>query len=229
MKKTINNSFTAILQKILSSVPLNIKTLNFIYMHQNYCISTIRLFSWYFESIVCLVLTIYILVLIQPFTKIVLTRKYRNQPQKQLSQLNDTLNDFNLASGTNVSAMENETWEQQTNGQPKEFQIFVDNATQNQVMEIKMDDKNRRAVDNAVLTVDTRINDAILTAMDKVVNSKRWDWRESNHGCVRTWKRMWSPKLCSKEFLREGWWRSAHVGFWLIRLKDKPRQEWWYS
>ena len=32
LKKTIKNTFTAILQKILSSVLLNVKTLNFIYM-----------------------------------------------------------------------------------------------------------------------------------------------------------------------------------------------------
>ena len=59
------------------------------------------------------------------------TREKKNQQKKQLSQLNATLNDFVIGNGTNVSAMENETLEQQTNGHNNYFERIVDSATQN--------------------------------------------------------------------------------------------------
>ena len=68
-----------------------------------------------------------------------------------------------------MSAMQNETLEQQTNGQHDDFEAFVGNASQNQVMEKIIDDKIKRAVENAVLTVENCMHDAILTAMCKVV------------------------------------------------------------
>ena len=97
------------------------------------------------------------------------TRKKRNQQKKQLSQLNETLNDFITGNGTNVSAMENETLEQLTIGQHNDFERFVDSASQNQVIEIIIDDKVRKAVDNAVLTVGNRMHDGLSTGMDTVV------------------------------------------------------------
>ena len=65
--------------------------------------------------------------------------------------------------------MENEALEQQTNGQHNDLEGFVDNAGQNQVKENNIDDKIRRAVNDAVSTVEKCMHDAILTAMDRVV------------------------------------------------------------
>ena len=68
-----------------------------------------------------------------------------------------------------MRSTENETFEQQTNGKHNGLERFVDSASQSQVIENDIDDKFRRAVDNAVLTVENRMHDAILTPMDKVV------------------------------------------------------------
>ena len=105
----------------------------------------------------------------QQFVKMVSTREKKIQQKKQLSQLNGILNDFIIGNGTNLSAMQNETLEQQTNGPNNDLEKFVGSSSQNQVKENNIDDKIRRAVDNAVLTVGNCMHDAILTAMDKVV------------------------------------------------------------
>ena len=83
--------------------------------------------------------------------------------------MNDTLKDFSTGNGTNVSSNKNETSEQQTNSQHNDFQRFVDTANQNQIIDNDIDDKIRKAVENAAWTVENRMNDAILTAMDKVL------------------------------------------------------------
>ena len=83
--------------------------------------------------------------------------------------MNGTLNDFVIGNGTNVGAMENGTLEQQTNGNYNNFEKAVDRASQNQVIENNIDDKIGKAVDNAVMTVENCMHDAIFTAMDKVV------------------------------------------------------------
>ena len=49
------------------------------------------------------------LVLLYLFTKMVSPRKKKNQQKRQLSQLNETLNDFVIVNDANVSAMGNET------------------------------------------------------------------------------------------------------------------------
>ena len=54
------------------------------------------------------------------------TRKKKTQQIKQPNQLSETLNDFLLGDGVNVSAMENETLERQTNGQHNVLERFVD-------------------------------------------------------------------------------------------------------
>ena len=77
------------------------------------------------------------------------TRKKRNQQKKQLGQLNETSNDCIIG---NKSAMDNEILEQQTNGQHDDFVRSVDSASQNQVIENKIDDKIMTPVDNAVFT-----------------------------------------------------------------------------
>ena len=68
--------------------------------------------------------------------------------------------------------MGNETSEPQTNGRYNNFERIVhgENSTsQNQVIGNNIDDKIRKAVDNAVSTVEKCMHDAILTAMDAVV------------------------------------------------------------
>ena len=85
---------------------------------------------------------------------------------KQLSPLNGTFNDFVI--GRNVSAMENETLELQTTGHENDFQRTVDSASQNQIIGIDIDDKDRKTVDNALMTVENCMHDANLTAMDKM-------------------------------------------------------------
>ena len=57
--------------------------------------------------------------------------------EKQLSLLNETLNDFFSGNGTSVSAMENETLEQQTNDQHNVFERFVGSASQIQAIDKK--------------------------------------------------------------------------------------------
>ena len=64
--------------------------------------------------------------------------------------------------------METETLEQQTDGQHYGFERLVDSASQNHAVE-NNEDKIERAVDNLVLPVQNRMQDAILTAMDKAV------------------------------------------------------------
>ena len=58
----------------------------------------------------------------------------KSAEKEQLSQLNEALNDVNNGNGSNVSIMENETLEQQTNGQHNDFERFVDSASQNQLI-----------------------------------------------------------------------------------------------
>ena len=65
--------------------------------------------------------------------------------------------------------MEYETSEQQSNCQHIDFEKFVKSASQNQVIEIIIEDKIREAVNEAVLAIENRMHDAILTAMHKVV------------------------------------------------------------
>ena len=50
------------------------------------------------------------------YTKMVSTRKKRNQQKNQLIKLNETLNHFVRGSSTNVGAIGSETLEPQTNG-----------------------------------------------------------------------------------------------------------------
>ena len=59
------------------------------------------------------------------------TRKKRNQQKWWFSQVDETLNDFVVVNGTNVSAMENDALEQQTNGQHNGFEGLVGSASQN--------------------------------------------------------------------------------------------------
>ena len=85
--------------------------------------------------------------------------------------MNGTLNDFVIGNGTNVSAIGIETLAPQTNGHFKNFERFVDgkkSESQNQFIGNNID-KTRKVVYNAILTVENRMLDAILTAMHNAV------------------------------------------------------------
>ena len=68
-----------------------------------------------------------------------------------------------------MNVSENENLEQQTNGQPYDFERVDKSARQNQVLEKNFDNKIIRAFSSAVMTVEKRMHDAILTAIDNVV------------------------------------------------------------
>ena len=79
--------------------------------------------------------------LIQQFAKKVSTRKKKNQQKKkQLRQLHETVNDVFIGNGANVDVKENEVLEQQTNGQYNNFGKFVVCASQNKIIEKKIDE-----------------------------------------------------------------------------------------
>ena len=94
--------------------------------------------------------------------------------------MNGAWNDFVIGNGSSVSAMENETLEQQTNGLCNNFGRIVDSASQDLVIGKSNDDNFREAADNAVMTVENYMHDAILTARGKVViHELRWPWDQS--------------------------------------------------
>ena len=97
------------------------------------------------------------------------TPKKKNQHKRQLSKLNETLNDFIIGNNTNFGVSENENLEQQANGRHKDFERNVDNASQNQVIGKNSGDKIRDAANSAVIVVENRLHDAILTVMNDVV------------------------------------------------------------
>ena len=86
--------------------------------------------------------------------------------------MNETSNDFVIGINTNVSAIEKETSEPHVNARYNNAEKNINGerrACQNQVIENNIDDKIRKAVDNAVMTVGNRMHDAILSAMDIIV------------------------------------------------------------
>ena len=89
--------------------------------------------------------------------------------KRQLSQLNETLNDFIYGNGTIVNAIKNETLEQQIKSPRDDFENFDKSLCQNPVLESNTDDRIRKAVDNAVIAVENRTQDAKLTTMNDVV------------------------------------------------------------
>ena len=84
------------------------------------------------------------------------TRKKRNQQKKQLNQLNETLNDLVIGNITNVNVIENESFESQIDGFFNNAERIVDGEIsdcQSQVIGNNFDNKIRKTVDNAVMTV----------------------------------------------------------------------------
>ena len=68
-----------------------------------------------------------------------------------------------------MKVLESENWEQQSNSQSIRFEKFDNSVRQNQVIEKKVDDQITGALSGAVMTVENRMQDAILTAIDDVV------------------------------------------------------------
>ena len=142
-----------------------------LYVRQNYYIR-FGAFYCFFNEIVCCVFTTYKIILFQLFMKTVSTRKEGNQQKKIPNHLCETLNDFVIGNNTKMSVMENETSDKQNKGQHIEFWRSVDSESQKRVNKNNIDDKVKRVVDDGVLTVKNCMQDAILTAMDKVVFPK---------------------------------------------------------
>ena len=71
-----------------------------------------------------------------------------------------------------MNVSERETLEQEANCQPNDFGRLDNSERQNQVIENHIGDKITRAVSSAVMTVENRTHDAILTAIDNVVISR---------------------------------------------------------
>ena len=100
------------------------------------------------------------------------TPKKKNQHKRQLSQLNESLNDFVVGYSTIAGAIRKGTFEPQTNGHSTYSGIFAggeSSASSNQVLENRIEDKIRKEVDTADMIVENGMHDAILTAMDNVV------------------------------------------------------------
>ena len=105
----------------------------------------------------------------QHFAKMVSTQKKKNQQKRQLSHLDETLNDSAIGKSVKVNVSEKENLEQETNGQHNDFGRLDNSERQNQVIENHIDDQITRAVSSAVMTVENRTHEAILTAIDNVV------------------------------------------------------------
>ena len=68
-----------------------------------------------------------------------------------------------------MGVTENENLEQQANGRHRDLERIVDNASQNQVIGNKTDNRIRDAVNSTVIAVGKRVHDVIFTAMNDVV------------------------------------------------------------
>ena len=100
------------------------------------------------------------------------TRKKKHQHKRQLSQLSETLNDFVIRNHTNSNVIGDEFLGFRINSFYNLFgrtTVYENSAFQDQFVEKDIDDKIIQAVDNAVIAVENRVHDAILTAMHNVV------------------------------------------------------------
>ena len=97
------------------------------------------------------------------------TRKKKSQQKRQFSQLDETFNDLAIGNSVNVNVWDSEILEQQTDGQCNDSERVNNSLCQNQVMENKIGNQITREVSSAVMTVENRLHDAILTAIDNVV------------------------------------------------------------
>ena len=89
--------------------------------------------------------------------------------------MNETLNDFVIENSNKISAIGNETLGPQNIGSFNNAERIINgenSACQTQVIENYFDDKSAKAIDNALLTVENRMHDGILTAMENVLISR---------------------------------------------------------
>ena len=97
------------------------------------------------------------------------TREKKSQNKRQFSELDETLTDFVIGNRITTNTLGNETLKLQANGSYEDFEWTVANASQNQVIGSNTDNRMKDAVDSAVINVEIRMHDAILTAMKEVV------------------------------------------------------------
>ena len=98
--------------------------------------------------------------------------KKKQLHQRQLSQLRESLDDFVIGINTNAGANGNESLEPHTNSLSTNFGRLIiseNSACQDQIITEHNDNKIRKAVENAVPTVENRVHDAISTAMDNLI------------------------------------------------------------
>ena len=81
----------------------------------------------------------------------------------------ETLNDLAIGNSVNVNVWESEKSEQQTDGQCNDSERVDISVSQNQVIENEFDYQITRAVSSAVMTVENRLHEAFLTAIDNVL------------------------------------------------------------
>ena len=106
---------------------------------------------------------------------LVSTPKKRNSQKTKLGQLNETLDVFVVSNNTNASALGYETVGPRNNNCSNfvgRIIVGESNESQNQVKEHNIDDRNKKSVDNRVMTVENGMIDPISTAMDNVVIPK---------------------------------------------------------
>ena len=97
------------------------------------------------------------------------SQKKKNHQKRQLSQLDETSYVFFIGSSVNVNVSGSENLEQQTDGQSNDFERVDNSVRQNQVKENRSDDQITRVVSSAVMIIENRMHDAILTTIDNVV------------------------------------------------------------
>ena len=86
--------------------------------------------------------------------------------------MKETLNGSVIGNNTNASSKKNGTLEPQTNSLSNNFgriTVGENSACQDQILEKNIDDKIRKAVDHAVMIVENRVHNALLTTMDNAV------------------------------------------------------------
>ena len=91
--------------------------------------------------------------------KMVCAPKKKRRKEKHFDELDYTVNDFFIGNGITVDTLANETLEPQNNGRQEDFERFVDDACQRQVIGSETDNKIRDVVDRAFIDVETRMHD----------------------------------------------------------------------
>ena len=97
------------------------------------------------------------------------TRRRRGQRKRQFSRFGEILNDFVFGNGTTVNTMGNVALESQANGHHEDFEIIVDNESQNQIIGSNIHGRIRNVVDSAGVVVKNLMQDPILRTMNNVV------------------------------------------------------------